>query len=120
MAKPDDTCLGLSKKKFKVNKTHTFFIYGAEIAGQPGGLPKAYFTSSSHIWSDVVVAKLPGAQPHNDGIEVKARCVKKKKVAPPKSGDGTDDLTVTLVFTDGGGAEEINECCFEDVTYEDP
>jgi hypothetical protein len=115
MARANDKCLGISKKSFKVGKPNSFFIFGEDIAiVPPAAFPNVYLTSSSHIWSTVTATR-----EHDDAIKVEVRCLKKKKsrAVAPVNGDGTDDLTVTLVFDEGQEGEVAIECCFEDVDY---
>ena len=118
MAKPNDGCLGLSKKKFKVGNDNPFTIFGEDIAIAGAALPNIYLSSRSHIWSTVQNK----ARKNDDAITVVVRCLKRKKsrAVAPVSGDGDDDLTITIVFNEGGvgGDEVVNECCFEDVDYD--
>ena len=128
MAKPNDGCLGLSKKSFKVGKLNSFTVFGEGIGilqppptppAPPATLPKVYLTGCNHVWGCTTVTRK-----HDDGINVEVRCLKRKKAGGAKvaktAGDGDDDITVTIVFDEGGGDdEEVNECTFHEVDYDD-
>jgi hypothetical protein len=124
---PKDLSIGLSKKHFKVGKPNSFTIFGEGIGiltppppppAPPATLPKVYVTACNHLWGSATVSRK-----HDDGINVDVRCLKRKKPGGGRivktAADGDDDVTITIVFDEGGGNEEFNECTFPDADYDD-
>ena len=119
MPAPKNLSIGLSTKSFKVGKDNTFTIFAEGIGIVPAGgsLPKVYLIGRNHLWA----AATP-TRKHDDAINVTCRCLKRKKppVAMPAAapGDGFDDLTVTIVYDEGGSTEDVSECAVCEVTYD--
>jgi len=121
--------IGISKRKFKVNNNNTFRVYGENFDDTSVDL-KAKLVSSNFDWApDEITVASSDRKKHYVVLRSKPNpksvpAPHAKSVASQAAGvvtfdDTDDDLTITLVF-DEGGPEDTSVSEDYTVTFEDP
>lgn len=109
---------GMSKKdQIKVDPTkaaaNTITVFADFAAAST--IKYSYLSSSSHIWDQPTSVNVP----KDNTITITAYCLRRRpsKTYAGASSNGDDDLTITLVYDDGG-QQVTDECTFDGLDYE--